>query len=363
MRANQPILGAQPPLIPNDVTEECIRVDKVYDWVVVSDVECFTFPFSTATCATPPTPPFAITGCSVTAASATITSLTPSACTVNGVSLSLATMLVTAVASVTFTGANSATCTITGTNTVTDCVCLCVPASVGTFSATIPTPTVFFSTCSATLTPNTTSPTAVIVTADLCKEIEVVVPGVKLAVLAKFCEPRPNVTSAFTCPPFLFPSQCPTVFPIPNCTCQATALAIGTITAVVPAGVTGTATLQADICPDCDPQFSTASFTFSNTSDPAAAFIFTATAVNPPTNPRGDACTTVHVTGIGTQTFTGLTTPSIPQGVAFDLTLTSSPTAMYHLVLSTDTGMVVFDSGNQPGLIKTIPCKQFPSPV
>ncbi|WP_303803105.1 SBBP repeat-containing protein, partial [Alicyclobacillus macrosporangiidus] len=83
-------------LLPNDVAEECIRVDKVYDWVVISDVECFTFPFTTATCPpvpdTPPTPPFTVTACSVTAASATITSLTPSACTVNGVSLSLATL-------------------------------------------------------------------------------------------------------------------------------------------------------------------------------------------------------------------------------------------------------------------------------
>ncbi|MCL6600113.1 MAG: SBBP repeat-containing protein, partial [Alicyclobacillus macrosporangiidus] len=81
-----------PPLLPNDVTEECIRVDKVYDWVVISDVECFTFPFTTDACVPAPTAPFAITGCSVTAASATITSLTPSACTVNGVSLSLATL-------------------------------------------------------------------------------------------------------------------------------------------------------------------------------------------------------------------------------------------------------------------------------
>ncbi|WP_303802297.1 Ig-like domain-containing protein [Alicyclobacillus macrosporangiidus] len=353
------------PLLPNDVTEECIRVDKVYDWVVISDVECFTFPFSCAAIA-----PFTITACSVTAASATITSLTPSACTVNGVSLSLATLLVTAVASVGVAGAHGTSCTITGTNTVTDCVCLCVPTSVGTFSATIPTPVVFFSTCTATLIPNTTSPTAVIVTANLCKEVEVIVPGVKLAVLAKFCQPRPNVTTPFTCPPFMFPSQCPTVFPIPNCTCQATALATGTITATVPAGVSGTATLNADICPDCDPQFSTVDFTFSNTSDPTAAFTFTATAVNPPTNPTGDTCTTVHVTGIGTQTFTGLTTPSVPQGVAFDLLLTSSPTAMYRLVLSTDTGMVVFDSGSQSTmlptntvLVKTTPCKQFPSPV
>jgi hypothetical protein len=356
-----------PPLLPNDVTEECIRVDKVYDWVFVSDVECFTFPFATDACVPTPTAPFTITGCSVTAASATITSLTPSACTVNGVSLSLATLLVTAVASVSFTGDNGATCTITGTNTVTDCVCLCVPASVGTFSATIPTPVVFFSTCTATLTPNATSPTAVVVTADLCKEIEVIVPGVKLVVLAKFCEPRPNVTTPFTCPPFMFPSQCSTLFPIPNCTCKATAQMLSSKQVTIPAGVIGELILMTDICPDCDPQFSTVNFTFSSRiPDTTQSFIFTATAVNPPLNSRGDTCTTVHVTGIGTQSFTGLTTPSVPQGVAFDLTLTSSPTPTYRLVLSTDTGTIVFDSGVASpviGGISTTPCKQFPSPM
>ncbi|MCL6599008.1 MAG: SBBP repeat-containing protein [Alicyclobacillus macrosporangiidus] len=350
-------------LLPNDVTEECIRVDKVYDWVVISDVECFTFPF---TCAA--TPPFTITACFVTAASATITSLTPSACTVNGVSLSLATLLVTAVASVSVEGADGTSCTVVGTNTVTDCVCLCVPTSVGTFSATIPTPSVFFSTCTATLTPNATSPTAVIVTADLCKEVEVVVPGVKLAVLAKFCEPRPNVTTPFTCPPFMFPTQCPALFPIPNCTCQATAQMLTSGQVTIPAGVIGELILMADICPDCDPQFSTVNFTFSSRiPDTTHSFIFTATAVNPPLNSRGDTCTTVHVTGIGTQLFTGLTTPSVSQGVAFDLTLTSSPTLpTYRLVLSTDTGMIVFDSGVASpviGGISTTPCKQFPSPM
>ncbi|WP_052158747.1 hypothetical protein [Halobacillus sp. BBL2006] len=61
----------------------------------------------------------------------------------------------------------------------------------------------------------------------ICKEIQVEA-EVKLEVLGKFCQPRPNdiplpppITEV--CPDFEFPPQCPDIFPRTNCDCQAEA--------------------------------------------------------------------------------------------------------------------------------------------
>lgn len=169
----------------------------------------------------------------------------------------------------------------------------------------------------------------------ICLDIQVEA-EVKLEVLAKFCAPRPNdipipsPTPSFRCPPFTFPPQCPPIFPRPNCDCQATvntlipgvAVSLG----LPPAALVeiGTVQLIADICPSCNPSGSTFTFNFFDTPGPTPlpdvfpgdqSFNFTPSTISSPT------CLTVlpslipglvlptillglQVTGTGIRTFT-----------------------------------------------------------
>lgn len=168
-----------------------------------------------------------------------------------------------------------------------------------------------------------------------CNEVQVEA-EVKLEVLAKFCSPRPNdipvpsPTPGGFCPPFAFPPQCPAIFPRPNCDCQATVNTlipgVGVSLGLPPTAIAeiGTVQLIADICPSCNPGGSTFTFNFFDTPGPTPlpdvfpgdqSFNFTPTTISSPT------CITVlpalipgvvlpaivigmTVTGTGVQTFT-----------------------------------------------------------
>ncbi|RNB68078.1 hypothetical protein EDM52_21495 [Brevibacillus invocatus] len=168
-----------------------------------------------------------------------------------------------------------------------------------------------------------------------CNEVQVEA-EVKLEVLAKFCSPRPNdipipsPTLGGYCPPIAFPPQCPAIFPRPSCDCQATVNTlipgVGVTLGLPPAAVAeiGTVQLIADICPSCNPGGSTFTFNFFDTPGPTPlpdvfpgdqSFNFSPTTISSPT------CITVlpalipgvvlpaivigmTVTGTGVQTFT-----------------------------------------------------------
>ena len=361
----------QPPtLAPNDVSEECILATKVYDWVVAAENNSFTNPFSVIT--TCPTllltaGPFIIEDCTViTKASAPVTpiSVLPSACVINGTSLALVTFPYSFLVSVTIRDSAVPTpnvCAFTTTSTAFfESDCLCVPTT-GTFGGPAYSFGIYTGTCQAFFD-NPTTPTAINVVSQICKEVEVTLP-VKLAILAKFCNPRENIVQQ--CPPFTQPAQCPTIFPIANCDCQGSASVVGVDQSVTVNGTTttGNETLLADICPDCDPQDSTVNYTFMDTGLVAGvdnSFNFSLTALNPPScsiTPTGES---VLVTGVGVQAFT---VQGVTRSVSFSLTLMMNT---FQLRLLDSAGLVLFDSGlvtiappSVSGTVQTIQCKTF----
>jgi hypothetical protein len=212
----------------------------------------------------------------------------------------------------------------------------------------------------------------------ICKDIQVEA-EIKLEVLGKFCSPRPanipvpTTTPSFRCPPFVFPPQCPAIFPIPNCDCQATVntllsgvtVAIGT----VPLPETGTIQMIADICPSCNPGESTFTFNFFDMFGPTVgpgiepvpgdqSFSFVPTTISSPT------CITaipgisgiflgLVVTGTGIRTFT---TTGTQEKLAYSLTLAETTGAAPDVLIFTlsDTiGATIFTAS-----ITTVPDTQ-----
>lgn len=197
----------------------------------------------------------------------------------------------------------------------------------------------------------------------ICKEIQVEA-EVKLEVLAKFCQPRPNdipvpsPTPSFVCPPITFPPQCPDIFPRRNCDCQGTANALLTNSTVFFDGVaeTGTEQLLADICPTCNQGGSTFSYTFIDTvpTTPTPtptdevlgdfSFVFTPVSIGTPVCSAvgGGLQLVVTATGIRTFTATGTT-----ETLSAELTLQELPGAFdtFRLVLRNAVGVIVYDTG------------------
>lgn len=104
---------------------------------------------------------------------------------------------------------------------------------------------------------------------------------VKLEVMAKFCSPRENNIIApenvEQCPPITFPEQCPDIFPVANCECQATGEASGNTGSA--ATERGEAGIFVNVCPNCSLVNSQFRFTFDdrNTADGLKNIDFTAT--------------------------------------------------------------------------------------
>ncbi len=112
-----------------------------------------------------------------------------------------------------------------------------------------------------------------------CVDIQVEA-EVKLEVLAKFCSPRDNDLIAPEdvdewCPPVTFPEQCPDIFPRPSCDCTVAGEASGS---TGNPEYEGNISMKLNICPDCSMTGSNMSFTFndSNMEDGTMDFSFTA---------------------------------------------------------------------------------------
>ncbi|MGP4082407.1 hypothetical protein ACTWQL_21180 [Pseudalkalibacillus sp. R45] len=107
---------------------------------------------------------------------------------------------------------------------------------------------------SGTVLLNTPAPDRFNVEITFCLDIQVEA-EVKLEVLAKFCSPRDNDLVAEEdvikdqCPRVEFPPQCPGIFPRPNCDCHAEGEASGETGP--DATEEGRLSVRVDICPDC----------------------------------------------------------------------------------------------------------------
>ncbi|KHE72231.1 hypothetical protein [Halobacillus sp. BBL2006] len=262
MKNFKSIKGAQiPPLTPNSLMPECIRTQKVYDWI--TDVNQYTnktpIPEPCATdvanaieagvnigfrC-TPPTVPGPDATCEVVE----FTNGAP------GMIRVLWTVFVTVTAVNEDTDPDTPICSFVVPVQFDDVYMVCIPAPFDENNVFCRITAVRCSVLNTVFLGN-----QVQVSVTVCKDIQIE-EEVKLEVLAKFCQPRPNdilptPPTPEECPGFEFPPQCPNIFPRPNCDCQAEA-AIDTNVASTGFNYV----LDALICDNCTLSQSTWSYT------------------------------------------------------------------------------------------------------
>jgi hypothetical protein len=137
---------------------------------------------------------------------------------------------------------------------------------------------------SGTVLLNSPAPTSFALDITFCVDIQVEA-EVKLEVLAKFCSPRENDLEANecegeTCPEVSFPKQCPDIYPRRGCMCRASGIASGlTVSGEEGATESGRATLSVNICPNYQLANSSFQLNFieSNSTDGDREFSFNAT--------------------------------------------------------------------------------------
>lgn len=303
-------------LLPNLPGPECIRVTKVYDWVVLTNRDRNKIPI--------PEECFAqIENCrhqgnSVTASCSEV----PGTRTCDFVGSTPANIGVPGARVVTLAfhvhiriqffcnGSPLPGCNFVVPVSFVDDVILCFP------EGTEINCNIFDVQCSVLL--NQMLGNMVVIDVIMCKDVQVEA-EVKLEVEAKFCGPRPVIPmedDGFTCQTPTFPQQCPDLFPPDNCECQGevdledfvtTILVRG---ATVPTAVSGSLDLTALICDQCSLANSRLEAEFTDFPQPSPSpleeaidqsFTFRATQFNPPTCVPDllGVVTTLTVTGTG----------------------------------------------------------------
>lgn len=225
----------------------------------------------------------------------------------------------------------------------------------------------------------------VVLDVTMCKDVQVEA-EVKLEVEAKFCGPRPVIPieeDGFVCPTPPFPQQCPTFFPTLNCDCQGSAEFDGVASIIVledglGGPTTGNLDFTALVCDRCNLAGSRIQVTYIDTLGPTPtptptgtpgadieqSFTFTANDFAQPT------CVTDPATGLVTgltATGTGVITPAggVPENATFTLTLTDadplSDAATLVITGATTSVTIVLTEGGNPGLeVEVGDCDRFP---
>ncbi|MFS0604296.1 hypothetical protein [Peribacillus frigoritolerans] len=225
----------------------------------------------------------------------------------------------------------------------------------------------------------------VVLDVTMCKDVQVEA-EVKLEVEAKFCGPRPIIPieeEGFVCPTPRFPQQCPTFFPTLNCDCQGSAEFDGVASIIVledglGGPTTGNLDFTALVCDQCNLAGSRIQVTFIDTLGPTPtptptgtpgadieqSFTFTANDFAQPT------CITDPVTGLVTgltATGTGVITPAggVPENATFTLTLTDADPladAATLLITGATTNVTIsLTEGANSGLeVEVGDCDRFP---
>jgi hypothetical protein len=365
------------PLDPNDLAPECIRVDKVYDWVFyanryenknfIPDEDCRAA-VSAALAA----------GQRVEVQTAPVD---PASVSVTGTILENGNpgrvlIVWTVPVEVTILIAGVPACTFTVRTQFTDEIMLCVPTGITNANLNIRATQVIASSGGVLMGPDPFGP-MIPLRVVLCKDVQVEFP-VKLEVLAKFCFPRPNnipvPEEQLQCDLSLleFPRQCPGLFPVANCECQGTALARNEDTeATFGTGaaaelVTGLSTLRAEICQECSLGDSTWSYSFVDTEvgptpaptatgfQPDFSFSFNPSSIDRVTCGT-DALTAV---GEGIRYFDGA-----PEQLFYELQIFTGllgPIAEgFRLILRNTANAVIFDSGVVEALVEFSECETF----
>jgi hypothetical protein len=366
------------PLDPNDLAPECIRVDKVYDWVFFANkYENKNFIPDEACRAAVSAALAAGQRVEVQTAPVDPADVSVSGTIIENGNPGRVLIVWTVPVEVTILIDGVAECSFTVRTQFTDEIALCVPTGITNANLNIrATQVIATSTGGVLMGPDPFGP-MIPLRVVLCKDVQVEYP-VKLEVLAKFCFPRPNniplPKERLECDLSLleFPRQCPGLFPVDNCECQATALARNEDTdATFGTGgdaevVTGLSTLRAEICQECSLADSTWSYSFTDTEvgptpaptatgfQPDFSFSF-----NPSTIDRvtcgEDALTAV---GEGVRYFDG-----VPEQLFYELQiftgLVGIVTEGFRLILRNSANAVIFDSGVVEALVEFGECDTF----
>ncbi|MGD6967679.1 hypothetical protein ACQCVP_14720 [Rossellomorea vietnamensis] len=385
MKKRQPIRGSQTPtptpsaipLDPNDLAPECIRVDKVYDWVFYANrytnknfIPCEEAreAVSAALAAGQRIEVQCNAGDAAdVACNATIQQ--------NG-NPGRVLIVWTVPVEVTILIDGEVVTTFTVRTQFTDEIMLCVPTGITNANINCRATQVICQTGGVLMGPDPFGP-MIPLTVVICKDVQVEFP-VKLEVLAKFCFPRPNnipvPADKIKCDLNLleFPRQCPGLFPVANCECQATALARNEeTTAVFGAGtealdVTGLSSLRAEICQECSLGDSTFKYSFTDT-DAGPTPTPTATGLQGdlsftfnPSSIDNVTCGTdsLTATGVGVRYFDGL-----PEQLTYELQIFTGLLGPieegFRLILRNAANTIVFDSGVVEALVEFDECDTF----
>lgn len=355
-----PTPTALPP-ISNNLQEECIRVQKVYDWVVLANNYTNKVPIpddcrALVDAAIRAGQDISIACLETPGFSCNVVSIRRENIIVNGttVRVGVVRFIFSATVTVRIFADGSPLCSFDTTIQFDDEVVLCLPEPLDEDNIICRITAVECNPIGNVLLGGMVQLEVII-----CAEIQVEA-EVKLEVLAKFCAPRrdtipvPSPTPFFRCPPISFPPQCPSIFPVRNCDCQATVntLIPGVTVAIglPPVAEIGTVQLIADICPSCDPSSSSFTFNFFDPQSPTPvpldllipgdqSFSFSPTTIGSPTcigvlNGVVGLGLVVSGTGIRTATSTGAT-----DALDYSLTLFETGLGLPDIIILTLTGI------------------------
>ncbi|MDA3130492.1 hypothetical protein ACFPTR_01640 [Aliibacillus thermotolerans] len=399
MKKRKPIRGSQTPtptptpipIDPNDLAPECIRVDKVYDWVFFSNqYENKNF-IPDEACRTAVSEAIAAGDTvDVECSPPDLNDVICNATIIENGNPGRVSIVWTVPVEVTIIINGNEACTFTVRVQFDDEIMLCVPEGITAENINCRATDVQCRSNRPLMGPDPFGP-MIPVRVLLCKDVQVEYP-VKLEVLAKFCFPRPNnipvPEEVLECPldALEFPPQCPDIFPPANVEGQATALARNeeTVATFGPGGaagaggfttqqanngiiVVGTSTLEAELGQNCSLANSNFTYTFDDTengptptptpnpSPEDEIFDYSFTMV--PTRFNGievdevnDALTAF---GEGERSFNGTT-----EHVFFELRVFTNPQS-FQLILRNTAGTQVFDSGIVDALVRYQECDTF----
>lgn len=361
------------PKAANSLQEECIRVQKVYDWVTdtFSVTKQVTFnpeqlrrieealqdparrPLR-ITCQTPVTPPAFPLSDMESTSSRHFAECEEFLCeqvgekrdvtvAVNGsfVDAQLVELLFTSEIKIAVVDRRGKVVTHLSTDaSILEPFVLCFPDGTDLFCkitkilCRIPTGTVLL---------NSPAPSSFNITVTFCVDIQIEA-EVKLEVLAKFCSPRNNDLSADEemdqqCPDVEFPAQCPDIFPRPNCDCSVTGEASGQTGAN--ATVEGRLAVLADICPNCSLTDSSLKFSFNDANGGVNDFTFTAESFDQDTL----NCEACHGNGLKL-TVSGVGTTNEGDELDFNFAAVNNNSGtQFQLQLINNKGVIKFESG------------------
>jgi hypothetical protein len=291
------IRGSQ--LNPNNVSLECIRVPKVYDWVfdAISTDDSVNVPADCATaiaaavadgrtplnvtCEVPPVGgffPLDPTPDPSGNVSCVVSAIIDRDGLPEGLGVVKVILTVRPLITV-FDSTGAIICQFRPTFSTSRRLVACVPDPLTNNNATC---RIISLTCDTNFNETGVPDLGLQIALDICFDVQFEA-EVKLEVEGKFCFPRENdidLPAGGSCPTFVYPQQCAT-FPEPNCECQGEVISTNSDITITLDGTaiaaSNNATINATVCDNCNLDFSNLTFSFvDQTAGGTNSFTFVA---------------------------------------------------------------------------------------